>query len=268
METLEAIRHLFTVDGVVVVVAVNGGELVKAVKGLYGQDFNAVRYLQRFVDLPIYLRPTFRETRADFLARLLTDTGLAEHVVSTQRCHDVLDLVAQLPDAEIRDIEHAAHLATVVLSSESPPELPPDLWEWFVLALVLLRTADITAYSKLVRAEIDGFAAAAAANDVLPKFLGEPGNDYMATRDRIDATLVYVAEGRNWQLPDNTNDFLTRYENAGGTPERAQRVLDTLGDLLPHHVPLLQIWPWRIAELMDMAVYDPATPPDPSPLSG
>lgn len=268
VETLEVIRHLFTVDGVVVVVAVNANQLVEAVKGLYGQRFNAVRYLRRFVDLRVPLRPTFRETRAPFLARLLTETGLADHVVSTQRCHVVLDLVAQLPDTEIRDIEYAAHLAAVVLSSEPPPDLPHDLWEWFVLAVVLLRTADVTAYSKFVRAEIDGFEAAAAVNDVLPKFLGDPGNDYMVTRDSIDATLVYVAEGRNWQLPDYANDFLTRYENAGGTPERAQRVLDTLGELVPHHVRLLQIWPWRIAELMDMAVYDPATPRDPSPLSG
>ena len=81
--------------------------------------------------------------------------------------------------------------------------------------------------------------------------------------------MIYVAEGKDWHLPGNANDFIDRYErDAKGTPRTSQGVLDTLGDLLPHHVPLLQIWPWRIDELMAMAVYHSATPSDPSPLSG
>ena len=148
VETLEAVRHLFTVDGVVVVVAVNRKQLAEAVKGLYGEGFNGGRYLDRFADRRIRLPTPDRETRAPFLTGLTTETGLAEHLTIGPWSKSVFHLVAELPNCELRDIQHATHLATAVLSSNPPPDLQRNLWEWSVLALVMLRVVDENAYSQ------------------------------------------------------------------------------------------------------------------------
>ena len=168
VETLEVVRHLFTVDGVVVVVAANRKQLVEAVKGMYGEGFGADRYLDRFVDLSTPLRTPDRDTRAPFLTGLASETGLATQSVSDKWCQSVLDMVAGLPSFELRDAEHAAHLAAVTLSSNPPPHVERALWERYVLALVLLRIADKKAYSQFVGGDIDSFTAVGAINGATP----------------------------------------------------------------------------------------------------
>ncbi len=63
VELLEVAKHLFDVDGVVFVVAVNRKELANSVQALYGPAFDASGYLDRFFDeqfrLPIPSRSRF-----------------------------------------------------------------------------------------------------------------------------------------------------------------------------------------------------------------
>ena len=262
--TLEAVRHLFTVDGVVVVVAVNRKQLAEAVKGLYGAGFNADRYLHRFADWPVTLPTPDRDTRVPFLAGLTAETGLAEHVSSGALSQSALDLVADLPDAELRDIEHATHLATAVLSSNPPPAVRRNLWEWSVLALVVLRIADQNAYSQFVSGDIDGFAAVGKLNDALPKYsLGSPR---AATRQCLEAALIHAGSREDWRETDQTDSFLGQYQNqAVRSARRAKATLDTLRHLLPRYPePQERVQVPLVAALMDLAAYDPAEPPDTS----
>ena len=50
VELLETAKHLFDVDRIVFVLAVNREQLAHAVCALYGADFNAEGYLRRFFD--------------------------------------------------------------------------------------------------------------------------------------------------------------------------------------------------------------------------
>jgi len=47
---LERIKHLFEVDGVIFILALNADELTHSVKAVYGEGFGAVEYLTRFFD--------------------------------------------------------------------------------------------------------------------------------------------------------------------------------------------------------------------------
>ena len=47
---LKITKHLFSVNGIVFVLAVNFSELARSVKSLYGEDFDAQGYLRRFFD--------------------------------------------------------------------------------------------------------------------------------------------------------------------------------------------------------------------------
>jgi len=51
VEVLEIIKHLFDVGGVVFILAVTPEQLQHSVKALYGEGTDAIRYLQRFIDL-------------------------------------------------------------------------------------------------------------------------------------------------------------------------------------------------------------------------
>lgn len=50
VELLEIIKHLFTVDGIVFVIATDSEQLQHSVRAIYGNDFNGKEYLRRFFD--------------------------------------------------------------------------------------------------------------------------------------------------------------------------------------------------------------------------
>ena len=55
VELLEVAKHLFSVNGVVFVIAVNRTELAHSVQALYGSAFDAKGYLGRFFDVDFHL---------------------------------------------------------------------------------------------------------------------------------------------------------------------------------------------------------------------
>ncbi|GAA72329.1 P-loop NTPase fold protein [Pseudoalteromonas sp. BSi20439] len=55
VEMLEAIKHIFDIEGLVIVVSTHTEELQHTIKALYGNDFNADNYLRRFFDTKYYL---------------------------------------------------------------------------------------------------------------------------------------------------------------------------------------------------------------------
>ena len=71
VELLEVLKHLYAVDGVVFVLALNRNELAHSVRALYGAEFDAAGYLRRFIDIDIRLpdadREKFINTRLDTL---------------------------------------------------------------------------------------------------------------------------------------------------------------------------------------------------------
>ena len=124
LDLLEVVRHLFSVDGVVVVLAINRDQLRCAVGSLYGDKFGADRYLRRFADLHVGLPAPAQPDITTFLDGLLDATGLADRFGASTWFGQMMHLVVEHPECSLRDLEQATHLAAVVLSS-----LPDnDLW--------------------------------------------------------------------------------------------------------------------------------------------
>lgn len=57
LEMLERIKHFFDVDGVVFIVAADTEQLEHSIRAVYGQGFDAVRYLHRFFEQTMRLAP-------------------------------------------------------------------------------------------------------------------------------------------------------------------------------------------------------------------
>ena len=60
-ELLEVAKHLFTVDHIVFVLAVNRSELAHSIRALYGSEFDAQGYLRRFFDVDFQLPDSARK---------------------------------------------------------------------------------------------------------------------------------------------------------------------------------------------------------------
>ena len=72
VELLKAAKHLFAVDGVVFVLALNRSELSHSIGALYGGKFDATGYLRRFIDVDFRLPDP---DRAAFIDRRWTQFG-------------------------------------------------------------------------------------------------------------------------------------------------------------------------------------------------
>ncbi len=65
IELLEVAKHLFSVDHIVFVLAVNRSELAHSIRALYGSDFDAEGYLRRFFDVDFRLPEPDRKSFID-----------------------------------------------------------------------------------------------------------------------------------------------------------------------------------------------------------
>ena len=80
IELLETGKHIFSVDHVVFVLAVNRMELAKSVKVLYGDKFDAGGYLKRFFDIDFLLPAPDRD---QFIDGLFDTVGIKQYLTRT-----------------------------------------------------------------------------------------------------------------------------------------------------------------------------------------
>ena len=150
VELLEVAKHLFSVDQVVFVLAVNRSELAHSVKAIYGRDFDSDGYLGRFFDIDFQLPEPSRE---EFIKALLEAThGTTASQTTPGQAGDAWGMIQKLlvellADSELslRAIAQAIHRLGLVLASLS--EARPTLW-WVSTVAVILRALDVDLYHK------------------------------------------------------------------------------------------------------------------------
>lgn len=242
---LEALHHLFAVEGVVAVVGVSRDELCNSIWSLYGEKFDADTYLRRFADLGIDLPPPTYENLSRFMGRQLQTSGLAGHIQT--RSTTILQLVAQIKGCSLRDLQQATHLAALALLPDPPAGHPRIVWEQSVVAMIVLRTSDQAAYRQFARREIDSFAALAAANTRLQPPRTSADSPRVIPRTWFEAALLIVEPA---EFQDSAS-FKQRYRHAhgragfdldrdepfAGTDDGADFALDALSELRREYVP-------------------------------
>ncbi len=171
IEFLEATKHIFEVDGVIFILAVNLSELANSVSALYGNDFDAPAYLRRFVDRSINLPPG---NRTRFLQALLESTRLAD-VDPHSDVVRIVNTFAVAPHVSLRDIEQGTlHMGTFWKVIPSRPR-----YELYTLAicLVALRTVAPDVYQRVSSGDISDVEAL----QMLNRHLNRP-DDWWKTR--------------------------------------------------------------------------------------
>ena len=67
IELIETVKHIFSVENVVFILAINSTALAHSAKSMYGAEFDAERYFRRFFDLQFRLPQPNREAFANVL---------------------------------------------------------------------------------------------------------------------------------------------------------------------------------------------------------
>ena len=149
VELLETAKHLFDVDRIVFVLAINRDQLAHAVRALYGADFKAEEYLRRFFDVDFRLPVPDRDK---FIVTTLDSMAITDKVV-----RELLQVFFGASPLSLRDIAQAIHRFGWVLNS-----LPSEQGGGIVMttAALILRTFNETLYHQFVQKEISDFKIA------------------------------------------------------------------------------------------------------------
>lgn len=148
IELLEVAKHLFTVEHIIFVLAVNRSELEHSIRALYGSGFDAQGYLRRFFDIDFRLPEA---ARRPFIETLLKTTKINDYF--RQGDEDIKTLLLAFfdaPDLSLRRIAQAIHRLGLAFAP-----LRGDQQSFALPAVVaqILRTVDPGLYFRFIRGE-------------------------------------------------------------------------------------------------------------------
>lgn len=245
IELLEVAKHLFTVEHIIFVLAVNRSELEHSICALYGSGFDAQGYLRRFFDVDFRLPEA---PRKPFIETLLETINIRDYFAPTKDPtagpeYEVINrlLLAffNASDLSLRRIAQAIHRLGLVFAS-----LRSDQQSFALPAVVaqILRTVDPGLYFRFIRGE-------ASDLEVVDQVFSRPAaNALQQQREgyRFEAEIIIAAHEETLDNLTPQEQFesplLQRYEDLdqaaesdGASPnperERAKRVIALVRNL-------------------------------------
>ena len=238
VELLETAKHLFAVDHIVFVLAVNRSELAHAIRALYGIGFDAEGYLRRFFDMDFVLPAPERKV---FIEDRLTAIQIDKYFERTKDEYareELLHVRSLLlgffgaSDLSLRRIAQSIHRLGLVLTS-----LRSDRRAFAAIAVValILRTINAGLYHGFVRGEISDLKV------VDTVFARPEAKNLRQTHEGqwFEATIIAAAQERDLISPALTqSDPITplqkQYQNHAESPsqddpDRQQHAAEVIG---------------------------------------
>lgn len=191
IEVLERIKHLFDVDRLVFVLAMNRDQLSKSIQGVYGSGFDGLNYLRRFIDLDYQL--SLVEVDAYISARVRQPDILSYfNSRSFERddleyCSEVFTFIAKRFKFTLRDVDQFVIRLKLVFRS-----IPKDhfLDIPLLIPLMVLRQENSDLYRKYT-------ADASCANEVAEYILGGPIGNVALDHSMAVAVGYLIAAARD-----------------------------------------------------------------------
>ena len=212
---LEVAKHIFVVDHIVFVLAVNRDQLEHSIRALYGDEFDGQGYLRRFFDIDLHLPEADRERfiqtalRAinvdDYLARTSDQTAQRQ----MQAIHELLLPFFTTSAISLRTINQAIHHLGLVLATLHDNQRMLGL---SAAVALIVRAMDPSLYQRFIRGEISDA-------EVCDSILGRIGLDdsrWEHERCVFEATLISgaldIRQSRAVSQTDTKTPLWQRYE--------------------------------------------------------
>ena len=202
IELLEVAKHLFSVENIVFVLAINLRELGHSIKAVYGSDFDSHEYLERFIDITI---PLPKAERVQYIWNLMSEktegvvSGTGEN--SKIAKYLIMNLLGS-PEMNLRRTAHYVKRLNILLTSISNE---PDVVLAAVVALIA-RAYDSENCFKFYHSEItDGeFAESLFKNIGLRRL----------NRDLEGAYIAAVLISAQYAIKDSSFDDDPEFKNS------------------------------------------------------
>jgi len=208
VELLERIKHLFDVDQIVFVLAINRNQLGKSIQGVYGASFDGFNYLRRFIDMDYRLATP---DVASYVEKRMHHKDIVDYMSDRQGGRDELRSGAQVLAAlverfsySLRDIDQLVMRFKLVLRSvERQQYLDLDL----MLCLLVLRTEGPELYGAYV-------SGTASASQVISYLIdGEPGKQ-LISNDQASIVCAFIENERVNRRGGDIGDLLEPWRSA------------------------------------------------------
>ena len=195
IEVLERIKHIFGVPGIMFVIGINGEELHKSIRQVYG-DIDAADYLRRFYDYEIplsepksseYCRALLQQNNKELTAIMTKDNYKRNSYVDATR--DLYPLLFDAMKLSLRDTEHC--FRSLCFAIYNTADLRPNYGiAWPAICLIVLRLKNPELYRKFVRRE----SLSRDVIDYFHDFLNDDlNNDISEKMDVIEETIYEMA---------------------------------------------------------------------------
>jgi hypothetical protein len=201
LELLEKIKHLFSVEGLVFVLAIDRQQLGESVKCLYGQGLDADNYLRRFIDLEYRLPAAKVEqfVKAQFARFELEEAMSARKEGPTQDRKNLVRILTELFTIfgfHLRTQEHCFTQLALVLHTTPPTSF---VYAFLLVPLLCLRAANRNLYDEYC----SGRAKPADVVGFIRQLRG--GDDFMNSRmgNIVEAYLIFGMRDRRAMEEEN-----------------------------------------------------------------
>lgn len=161
VEFLETIKHIFSVQGVCFVLAVDRNQLQSSVKQLYGQDTDFNNYYRRFITREVRLpearlQPFIRQQYTEYFERkeyAHLKFGISQS--SIERFYQMIEFFAKNFDFNARQIQHLFRNLNYHFLSDGKQHLNDYNWVCGYIFLAALSLYDEKIYHRIGREEIE-----------------------------------------------------------------------------------------------------------------
>ena len=215
VELLEVAKHLFSVDHIVFVLAVNRFELAHSIKALYGSGFDAAGYLRRFFDVDFRLPDP---ERTAFIDAMLDAIQINKYIERTkdQSAKENAGVFKTLlhgffaaSDLSLRRIEQAIHRLGLVFAS-----LRDDRFSFLLgtTTLLIVRTIEPEIYHQFVNGKVSDLEV---IKKVLVHYNAEALQENRGKAWFEASIITAAAEGLtiHHQQTPNSSSLLQQYED-------------------------------------------------------
>ncbi|MBT6230397.1 MAG: NTPase [Candidatus Scalindua sp.] len=141
IELLERIKHLFDIENIIFVLALDKEQLSHSVKSVYGSDFEATGYLRRFIDIEYSLKTPDIKSYIDFLFNTLGFESFFEErkvyrefQYERRNLLDTFNLLVNAYKLTLREVEHLlSRVNMVIKATEIDLYIYPNLLAFLII---------------------------------------------------------------------------------------------------------------------------------------
>ena len=161
IELLERIKHLFNIDGIVFILSLDKEQISHSIKSIYGNNFNSLDYLKRFVDIEYNMNKPSLE---NLINLLFIDENLKNFLIKKHYLNnDLIDIEIQklselflsltniFEIQSIRTIQQLFYKVKLSILSSSNQDIDLE----FLIFIIFIKVIEIEFYSNICNFKLE-----------------------------------------------------------------------------------------------------------------